>query len=389
MIARWPRCRCAVVIVALCNAYCSVTFADNQGETDRFDISNDGDALLVPIQMGGKSWMFAIDTGSTHTGIDRTLLTGQPIKEIQAKTTTGATTVAVFKVPDAQLGIHKLQDHISVVGGIDLTEIRRRTGLAIYGLIGMDFLQDRILEVNFDRRELKLFTNLARPEGLIPVDIELSSLGPTVQCVVPGCGKADFVIDTGLISHDSGSIKPHLADELARNGDLETLSISKSQSLVETSRTQVFKLKCFFVLSGYMTGNAIFAESKDRANRLSLHYLARYNLVFDFPNRKMFLTESKVFDGPDECCLGGLRVSRQGAQTAIDSVEPLGPAAKAGIHSGDILVSVLARPVDHFRMYELEHIFSQENSKINAVVERGKKRLNVDIQLTPQTETEQ
>jgi hypothetical protein len=312
--------------------------------------------------------------------IDRSLLTDEPIKEVLAKTLAGQIRVPVFKAPAAYLKSHDLRKHISLVGGIDLRDIRHRSGLEVYGILGMDFLQDWVLQFDFDRKQLSLRNEAMNPVGATSLSIVFDDRGPTISGFIPGWGTIDFLLDSGLISHHSGAFDSRVATKLRAVRSLKDLGTERLQSIAEDEEARLYMVKSF-ALGGFEVLEPIFGESRNNENRLSLYYFSRYNMTLDFPNRKMYLKQSKAFSKADERNHCGLRLTRSGGNTTVRLVEPDSPAQKAGFCVDDTLTNVQGRPIDRIGMYELEHIFSQVNATIHVVIDRGAKRLDVNLNL--------
>src|SRR5262245_40634719 len=72
---------------------------------ERFPMSR-SDLLLVPVQLKGKSYLFAIDTGAATTVYDASLapLLGEPVSTQEVTTPSGKMVLPAFRPPDARLG---------------------------------------------------------------------------------------------------------------------------------------------------------------------------------------------------------------------------------------------------------------------------------------------
>ena len=105
----------------------------------RFAVNRAGDYLLVPVQIEGKKRLFAVDTGCSCTVLDKTLISGDPIKIATIGTTSGVGQIKLYGLSGATIGNIPLV--VDQVAALDLKPIQELAGLQIEGLLGMDFLR--------------------------------------------------------------------------------------------------------------------------------------------------------------------------------------------------------------------------------------------------------
>jgi hypothetical protein len=88
---------------------------------------------------------------------------------------------------------------IGTVVTCDLAPLRGGTGEDIYGILGMDFLDDYAVEIDFDAGKLRLWErapNSWREQAEVQ-EIENARNCPTVELVLPGDSRDEFVVATG------------------------------------------------------------------------------------------------------------------------------------------------------------------------------------------------
>jgi len=187
-------------ILALCMAVVSyepiAASADDSTVVERFKVGKDGDALLVPVKVAGKEYLFLVDTGSTMTVFDRTLLAGKPKGDINVHTSASRCPFALYEVPQASLGLLDFRACLarepspwidprddSCVAGLDFTQFREAIGRDIHGIIGMDFLHRYVLRIDFDEGELQLLRRVNPSERSDSIELHYNSEGvPLVRC---------------------------------------------------------------------------------------------------------------------------------------------------------------------------------------------------------------
>ena len=73
---------------------------------EEFDVYNDGDWLLVPVTIRGKTYSFVLDTGCTSTFLDISLISGNLIDEVPTLGADGnvAKNMKLYQAPPMRIG---------------------------------------------------------------------------------------------------------------------------------------------------------------------------------------------------------------------------------------------------------------------------------------------
>jgi hypothetical protein len=373
---------------ALCFFFeCSATAnADDKGSVDVFKFDMDEEAIFVPVELDGKTYLFLVDTGSSLTLFDFKLLRNEPKEVAKAKTPAGITSIPKYDVPGAMVRGHKLQDELSCVGGSDFTKFREISGQEFYGLLGMDFLKTRIVEIDFDKQELLLHkgTFKADPSAVFQ-PISYNDVGlPTVGGQIVDPFYMAFVIDTGCASGHSGGIGRVTADYLL---DREHLNVVGNALFQWQGGSQSHRLVQgrSLILGKHQVINPIFHAGSDEDNRLTLYCLSRFHVTMDFPNKQLYLRKGKDFDKVDFRDLSGLHVSRAENQIVVDLVDDGSVAQKVGIQAGDVILKTNGEDAEPKRIQSLRRVFCQSSKVIKLAIQRGEQRMEVILELLDST----
>jgi predicted metalloprotease with PDZ domain len=132
------------------------------------------------------------------------------------------------------------------------------------------------------------------------------------------------------------------------------------------------------VVGGQRVANPIFSETKQ--NFLELRWLSRFNVVFDFPVGKMYLTKSRVFDQADGRGLSGMDIFRKDGALIIDSPDRDSAADKAGLRDGDEIVSIGELHADRSRLHEFVQNLAELGS-VDITVRRDGKEFKTTLKL--------
>src|SRR4051794_20909599 len=155
---------------------------------EQFPIHNDGDQILLPVKFHGEVYQFVLDTGAGMNVYDTSLRPhlGAPLKVVTAKMPRGTMKMSLFSAPAAMIGSLSLQTP-GPVACADLDMIRRATGHDVRGIIGMAFLAEHVVELDFDQGRLAFLSSAPAQSGSpIPL-FPLADLGlPAVYAEVEG-----------------------------------------------------------------------------------------------------------------------------------------------------------------------------------------------------------
>ena len=350
---------------------------------ERFSFDRDCPLLLLPIELKGKKYRFALDTGASRSVYDSSLvpILGSSIETNEVGTPGGTTVVPLYHAPDAKLGRLTLPKD-SPVAVADLHRLREVSGEEVYGLIGMDFLSHVVLRIDPDRGEIVfLRTTGSDPGRRLPVTLDNDEDGgiPFVEVHFDGMDAPErFSVDTGFGGFSSGDLRPETFDALVRQGKVKADRDCLCETLAGSSVEREGHLS-EFALGGYRHAGLRF----DRGvwNILGLNYVMRYVVTFDFPGRAMYLKKGAQFDAPDWLDMGGMRIDRIAGRVHVHSVERGGPAASAGIRPDDLILMAGGEKAESIRLQRLRRLLCTEGAKVSLVVRRGKDERTVQLEL--------
>jgi hypothetical protein len=190
-----------------------------------------------------------------------------------------------------------------------------------------------------------------------------------------------FVIDTGMIDFGTGCVRKQLLAPLAKQGDAHKVGGGLYDSLSRTVRRETWQLSAF-TLCGFTNPGLIVDEAD--SSLLSLNYLSRYVVSFDFPNRMMYLRKGTRFYCSDGFDCSGLHVLRLEAGTVVQAVDPGSAAALAGIKTDDVLLRVGTKSANEYSLHELRALLCTKGKTLTVVLGRGSTELRVKLDLTAQ-----
>jgi len=371
---------CRSLFLALCLLVGLAHFGTGRENAEEFDIANDGDMIVLPVNIEGQNYEFALDTGCGITVYDTSFrpLLGTPHGDLLVTTPNGRVRGEVFTAPVTRLGSHRLANNRGVVI-LDLSTIRRVSGHEVYGVLGMDFLRGRIVTLNPDRRKLTIVESAVDAAARkIPIHYDNGGV-PFVDAEIPGFGPRAFQIDTGMFGFSSGNIDHSAFHELM---DRNLLMAKGSSTLASTfsgsSRLKTGGLKTMS-LGGYSHTNLRFREA--RSSALGMGYWRRFVATFDFRENFLYLERSKHFPSPDRDLVGGLHILRIDGHVVVASVDQGSAAAEGGVQAGDVVLAVDNHDAAKTRLHVLRLAMTDRDGFVNVVIQRSEQVLELRIRL--------
>jgi hypothetical protein len=342
-----------------------------------FAIFPDGDALLLPVQFGGKRHLFLLDTGATNTIYDSTFRArlGDPIDKVSVETSGGPVELPIFQAPEASVGKMSLRTQESVVCA-DLKSVREVSGHQVMGVVGLDFLRQHRIRIDFDASKLQFLDSLEEEPGVsIPL---MHRRYYFAKGSVPG-QEEEFMVDTGMGGYGSGLLEVKLCERLMQARKIKNVSKDRFVAAAGNSEGHTLALNDFDL--GPFTHRRLYFGTAPRSI-LGLGYLSRYIVTLDFPNQRMYLKKSKRFDQPDSRDLSGLHILRVDGQTVVKFVDSGSPAARAVIEPKDILLKVDNFDGTKTRMHVLRQRLECENEAVRLRFRREDEEREVVLKLS-------
>lgn len=312
--------------------------------------------LVVPLTLSGKTYQFAIDTGSTCSifGLHlapylsrRRGVTGHIIPG-------GMRVTDNYRAPAAYIGRLRVGPLDNVVCE-DVSGLTTAGGRKLDGVLGLDAIRKWALFLDFDARKMRFLSAVPPPQG-IRVPLVRGAPGPTVTAHVAPLGPRSFIIDTGFNAEAAIANKDF--NRLVESGHLKLTATMPATSIVGwAAKLRIGVLRSPFAIDKEATPNVVVAElpaSRESFNIIGLDYLSRFNIVIDFPRDEVYFTPGasrQAFRpaGP----LLGVRLARAADNVVIQSVRDDSRAARFGLCAGDVLETLNEIPISRMRDSDL------------------------------------
>jgi hypothetical protein len=339
-------------------------------------------------------FQFLLDTGGSGGHVDGEIAKRLGLKlERGIASVSGSANLEVGIIPEATLAVGAVR-HRGQLLVSPLAPIEPILGRPFEGIIGGDFLQRYVLELNYDAGVLRLYqpAGFHYPGRGQSLRLSFAQGIPFVRLSVSlAHGKSidgDFLIDTA-----GGGMAIHVHKQIAERDGLLGGAPSRAEKGRglggETSRTVARGVAV--AIGPYRVPRPIVAITEDtaglRTNPQSLglvgmEVLGRFNLTFDYSRSVVYVEPNRTFDAPlvyDSTGLS-LRAARPSFSPAyVHSVRDPSPAKDAGIEAGDVLVRIDDRPTSGLSLDEIRDALKTPGRTHQLSVSRQGKLVSVTL----------
>ncbi|MBW1296824.1 aspartyl protease family protein [Aquimarina litoralis] len=408
----------------------------------KFTLANN--LIIIPVELNGVPLSFILDTGVGSTilfSIDkRESLELKNASRIYLRGLGNEEPAEAIKSTNNELRIGNTysDDHTVYMIFDESMNFSPMMGFPVHGIIGYDFFKKFIFDINYSKQLIKIYNPASytykKCKKCYQSDLNLGNKRKRPMI------KAKYKTDKGLVDVnlllDSGSSSalwlfenPDLGLTVPENSFDDFLGtgfngvIYGKKTKVEGLNIGDFEIKditASFPDSLYIQGISL----RSRQGSIGGSVLKRFNLIIDYPNKKITYRKNRFFNKPFYYNMSGLTIQHDGVRIAKDynirkapsrpsldfvirdngkivtnvlkadassfvyslepeykitEVRPESPAALAGLLKGDNVLEVNGRPASSYQLSDLNDLFySEEGKKISIKVER----LGVEMKFT-------
>ena len=432
-----------ILFVFCLSGYAQGKFILQDRDKDKISFKLINNLIIIPVEVNGVPLSFLLDTGVSKVIVFNFVNLSKDLKVNQTEEIflrglgEGDTVEAlrsknnVFKIGEA---INIEQDMFAIFdASLNFTP---QLGVPIHGIIGYDLFKDFIVEINYSKKRITLYN----PDLYVPksckkcdtFDLEFSSRKPFINGFVNIFGVGESV-PVKLLIDSGGSDALWLFEDTEENIRVpekyfdDFLGRGLSGSVYgKRSKINGFSLKNFTlqeVNTAFPDSSSIsFAKKfKERNGSLGGEILKRFNVIFDYQNKKISLRKNNNFKDPFYYNKSGISLEHSGMRIvkerndrvirtsygelaessqkntvrttksfkyvlapslAIVELRKDSPAEKAGLMLNDIILSVNNKDVHLYSIQEVTQLFYGHNGKrIKMIIDRNGVQMKFQFQL--------
>ena len=307
-----------------------------------------GNHLFIPVDVAGTERLWVIDTGAGMSVIDKAFadeLGLDPEGDLKGRGAGGTVDASFASLPPFELKGISFDEQTMAV--IDMSELIRRIGIDIAGILGFDFLSRFVTKVDYANELVSFYEpgSFEYTGGGALVDAHIEQGVFRVSATLDAVHSGTWLFDLGAgMTHLDGSyaLREGYADEngvLAMGhgaGNEYQLKAVRADS-IEIAGFRVYRPPVSFAYGGLDT---VFTA--DRIGVLGNTLFRNFLMYIDYANEWVILERGEKFNQPwpeDHSGLSiGWTVERDGIEVLY--VSPETPAERAGFEKGDILKSI-------------------------------------------------
>jgi hypothetical protein len=357
--------------------------------------------VLVKVKVNGNPGWFILDNASQGFTVDREF--GRQISLKGSGTATarggGSDTIQAEVIRDVEISLPGLDLTHRVLVAIDLKSIEPSLGHTVDGIIGSRLFDDFVVAVDYAHRRISIFSpgRYKPPAGARPLPVRVDEHGfPFIDAMIalPGVEPVagSFLIDGGANTYadlykpfsDAHHIPPasmKLLDDPGTSSGGQTASKDGRADRVDIGPFFVANVPIMF--AGDVEG---LLAAKDYAGLVGTEFLERFDVVFDNPDKRIWLTPNASYGHPAEYDGSGLRIGAEGPgfhRFVVRRTVPQSPAADAGIERGDIVESIGDRATGEMTLTEIRTMLRRPGARYSLGILRGDRHLRVELRLRP------
>ena len=294
-----------------------------------FEVATAGDPLILPVAIDGHVYEFILDFGVSRHVFDTSLrqLLGAPVGHTRS---TSQLNAELYRPPVATVGELPLRDGTSVVC-LDLAALRRCFGDDIRGILGVPFLYERIVRIDFDDGRLDVLsrTSDARDWG-VPLPLKRNGSLGYLRVSPARVASETIAFCLGSSSAESAKLSHRLFERLWKQGDIRLTDPAMGMTVAGTVVKQVGRLS-ELAIGPFLHRDLIVCKSSDDISMLGLPYLSRYVVTLDLTGEVIYLRKGKNFDKLDQEDMSGLHILKIDGELVVCLVDEGTPPHDGGI----------------------------------------------------------
>jgi len=306
-----------------------------------------GNHLYIPVTVSGKERLWALDTGAGMTVLNKEFAEelGLELKgELKGKGAGGTVMASLTTLPPYSVKGIQFQDQTVAV--IDMSELIRRLGLDVVGVLGYDFLSRFVTKIDFAKERVSFY----EPErfeytgdGHVQ-DMHISNSLFSVQATLDGthAGSWTFDIGAGTTSLDG---RYALREGYAKkDGVLRVGHGAGNEFQVKNIKCDSMQFAGFMVYEpeiSFSYGGTDTTFTADQIGVLGNSLFRNFVLYCDYAGERLIVERGDKFNQPWPADHSGLQIAwSQNREVEVSYVSPNTPAEKAGFTKGDVLRSI-------------------------------------------------
>jgi predicted aspartyl protease len=338
---------------------------------------------------------FGLDTGATHSIIDKRLAESLGLKSESSRRISGAGGVedaAIFK--NVSIKLPGVELYKQTLWGLPLDTLASAHGSQMGGILGYELFKYFVVDIDYAAGLM----NLYEPSGYeyrgsgqcIPLNVQHDGeiyVKASVQAPNGNPIEGEFVIDTG--GNRTLLLTRQFVEQHRLMQSVEKTLLVRGGGVGGEIQLAMGRLKRLqlgrYLITNPVTGFTRVGQIADdsKAGNIGGGFLSRFRVIFDYSRKRMILEPNARLTEPDEFDMSGAALMSEGPEYKVIKVvriRPDSPAAVAGLHPKDVILAVDGQPATSFSVNRLKKLFRVEREYV-LKIKRGAQIVDVKIKL--------
>ena len=369
------------------------TFLANAQTAVPFELS--GDLILLKVRVNrSRPLKFIFDTGASISVIDPQSARALGLRakgKLKLDATGGS--VQSGLIQQVSLSVSGATVFNQTLATIDLDAFAPLFGFKIDGIIGHDFINNFVVEIDYASRVMNFFeTRGYKYHGAgesIPIEIVEKTPYVRGRIVLNGREPIEgkFEIDTGgtgILNLNTPFVNKHKMLETLANRTQGKMGGAGGSAATVKAHVPAVEMGSFAIkdpLVVFARGTEGSESSTEYDGSLNNGFLSEFKVILDYSHSQMILERNHKASQD----LSGLEIVAEPPRFrtfVVNAVEENGPAAVAGIREEDTIIAIDGQPTARLTLREMRRLFMKEGERV-LKVKRGSKTIQLRLQLQP------
>ncbi len=296
-----------------------------------------------------------------------------------------------------KIGKLKLDQKTVFVLKEDIFNLSKHTGTKINGLVGVDFFQDYIVEINYTQRRVKFYhsNSFSDPKGYdkIPLTIEGQKMFIKLSVLEADSTKktVNMLIDTGAELNAWFQTYKNESVKIPSKGVRATIGQGLNGEIVGIMGRLpeiCFGKHCLknpIISFPDSASIANIVEKSDRDGTVGSQLLSRFNYFINYKQKLFYYKPNGNFNNTFSYNIAGIEVTQilpSVPQTEVWKVWENSPAQLAGVLAGDQIIEVNGQKAFQMNINDLKNIFETPSKlPLKLTLLRNEKEVSVQIDM--------